>query len=95
MNFQFVKNTENDNSTYACSDNCDYVYIVLKCGRVFQIEKCPWCGADCGGTGYDKMVQRPGHRRMNDAEAIKYIAALVAKYNNTQKTGYFNFNTPS
>lgn len=67
--FQTLRNP-NGNGSYACGNNCDYVYIVLECGNVTHAAKCPWCGADIGGFAYNQPVNRPGHRRMNDQEAL-------------------------
>ena len=92
-NFETLRNPRG-NGTYACGNNCDYIYIVQECGMLMSANKCPWCGADIGGANHQHII-RPGHIRLNDSDAKKLLENLVAKYENNHKRGYYNVTTHS
>ncbi|CAG9325375.1 unnamed protein product [Blepharisma stoltei] len=73
-------------STYKCSSDCDYIYIVTKCGGPTQESECPFCGRKIGGTRH-KLVEREGHVNLYHREAYDFIKNAVIRHRREADAG--------
>ena len=94
-NYETLKSTTFNTSysqggSYKCSDTCDYLYIINRCGGATEKSICPFCGNEIGGLNH-QTVQRTGHKNLTDAEAVAFLKERVSFYHTAQKTG-FNIN---
>ena len=99
-NFDSLRSSTYSSHRYAkgsanrCSDNCDYLYIIDRCGGATEVKPCPFCGREIGGHGHN-LVQRPGHVNLSDQEAKLFLDQKIDYYNQNDPPGFrINSNTP-
>ena len=74
-------------SANRCSEDCDYLYIIDRCGGATKVESCPFCNRNIGGEGHN-LVQRSGHVNLTDQEASEFLDQKIAYYSQNDPPGF-------
>ncbi|CAG9325347.1 unnamed protein product [Blepharisma stoltei] len=73
------KKSYSKGSTYKCSSDCDYIYVISKCGAPMQIFECPFCHKNIGGTNH-KLIEREGHENLSHEQAYSFLSNAVRRH---------------
>ena len=97
-NYDIIKNTTYNQyhhmysrgGSHVCSNNCDYLYIINDCGGAMVESDCPFCGSRIGGSKH-QIIKRPGHRNLDDKEALSFLGEKINFYFVNEPKGFTHF----